>query len=89
MILVAGASGNLGREVAERLHQEGHKLRLLLRNVKKDPQIEGAELVQGDCANPESLEAAFDAAAKAKEKNVVYTSFQGASPESKFPFACK
>src|SRR5215217_4525373 len=60
MILVTGATGTIGGEVARQLIAAGVKPRLLVRDPKKAREFEGkAELVQGDLAKPESLDAAF------------------------------
>jgi uncharacterized protein YbjT (DUF2867 family) len=60
MILVTGATGTIGGEVARQLIAAGIKPRLLVRDPKKARDFEGkAELVQGDLAKPESLDAAF------------------------------
>ena len=60
MILVTGATGTIGGEVARQLVAAGIKPRLLVRDPKKASDFSGkAELVQGDLAKPESLDAAF------------------------------
>lgn len=113
MILVTGASGQLGGRVARLLSEQGHETRLMVRNPDRAPRLSGAQVVAGDYERPETLGAAFAgisralivsghaepmeraklhrnafmAAAEARVDHVVYTSFQGASPDSKFPFA--
>lgn len=63
MILVAGATGNLGSEIVKRLLQRGQKTRALVR-LSSDPQrvaaLEkaGAELARGDLKDAESLRTA-------------------------------
>ncbi|MBF5045784.1 SDR family oxidoreductase [Aggregicoccus sp. 17bor-14] len=60
MILVTGATGTIGGEVARQLIAAGVRPRLLVRDPKKAREFEGkAERVQGDLAKPESLDAAF------------------------------
>jgi len=113
MILVTGATGQIGRRVARLLVDEGHAPRLMVRNLGKVPGLPGAEVVRADYAEPETLDSAFagietallvsgyaapgerarlhrnaiEAAARAGVGHVVYTSFQGASPESRFPMS--
>lgn len=57
MILIIGASGFLGREVAKLLLSRGERVRLLVRTPAKveDLKQQGAEIVQGDLIDPPSL----------------------------------
>jgi len=113
VILVTGASGSVGRRVAELLDADGAALRLMTRDPAKAPSLPGVEVVAADYSRPESLDAAFrdidtafivsgyaregerarlhghaiDTAARAGVSRVVYLSFQGASPDSKFPMS--
>jgi uncharacterized protein YbjT (DUF2867 family) len=65
MILVTGATGTVGGEVARQLIAAGQRPRLLVRDPKKARELEGkAELVQGDLAKPESLHSAFSGVEK-------------------------
>jgi uncharacterized protein YbjT (DUF2867 family) len=59
-IVVAGATGRLGRPTALRLVERGHQVRALSRNP--DPAIwpSAVELGRGDFDDPASLRAAFD-----------------------------
>jgi uncharacterized protein YbjT (DUF2867 family) len=65
MILVTGSPGNIGTPLAQKLLERGEKIRLMVRDTKKQDQIladltaRGAEVVQGDFANPASLTACF------------------------------
>lgn len=112
-ILITGASGQVGRRVAELLSKQGHALRLMVRDPSRAPTLAAAQTVQGDYADPRTLDAAFagvesafivsgyaeagvraklhknafDAAARARVKHIVYLSFQGASAKSKFPMS--
>jgi uncharacterized protein YbjT (DUF2867 family) len=58
MILVLGATGTTGGEVARQLIAAGEKPRLLVRSPEKAREFQGkAEIVQGDLQRPESLAA--------------------------------
>ncbi|MBO2008562.1 NAD(P)H-binding protein [Hymenobacter negativus] len=112
-ILITGAAGHVGRQVAALLAQQGHSLRLMGRQPERIAPLATATAVHGDYANPASLDAAFagvqtafvvsgyaepgeraklhrnafEAAARAGVGHVVYLSFQGASPDSRFPMS--
>ena len=60
MILVLGATGTTGGEVARQLVAAGQKPRLLVRNPAKAGEFQGkAEVVQGDLDDRRSIEAAL------------------------------
>src|SRR5215469_3810813 len=65
MILVTGSPGNIGTPLAQHLLKQGRKIRLMVRNPKKqdpvvaDLQSRGAEIAQGDFADPGSLANCF------------------------------
>jgi uncharacterized protein YbjT (DUF2867 family) len=61
-VLVAGASGILGREVTRLLHEEGHRVKTFSRNPARAKALQGIadENATGDATNLESLGGAFD-----------------------------
>jgi uncharacterized protein YbjT (DUF2867 family) len=65
MILVTGTPGNIGTPLAQHLLRQGRKIRLMVRTPKKQDHVVadlrsgGAEIVQGDFADPESLTHCF------------------------------
>ena len=58
-ILITGASGQVGRRTAELLAENGHSLRLLVRDRNRAPNLSIAQVVQGDYAQPATLDTAF------------------------------
>jgi uncharacterized protein YbjT (DUF2867 family) len=59
-ILVAGATGNVGRPLVEQLVQAGHQVRALTRNPSKANLPAGAKVVAGDLTKPETLVSAME-----------------------------
>jgi uncharacterized protein YbjT (DUF2867 family) len=55
MLVVTGASGRVGRLVAEELARRGERMRLVVRDPSRAPEIKGAEAVAGDYGSPDSL----------------------------------
>ncbi|MFT9848776.1 NmrA family NAD(P)-binding protein [Aneurinibacillus sp. REN35] len=58
-ILVAGATGTVGRHVVDQLVQKGVKVRALTRNPLQANLPAGVEAVAGDLSNPSTLESAL------------------------------
>ncbi|WP_326825951.1 SDR family oxidoreductase [Streptosporangium sp. NBC_01756] len=60
MILVTGATGNVGRQAVSQLLDAGADVRALTRDPASAALPEGVEAVRGDLADPASLDAALD-----------------------------
>ncbi|MGF6232214.1 uncharacterized protein YbjT (DUF2867 family) [Inquilinus ginsengisoli] len=61
-ILVTGATGTVGRQVAEELLRMGRRVRALTRDPVKAALPAGVEVVAGDLGRPDSLAGALDGA---------------------------
>ena len=66
MIVVIGATGQIGSEVVRQLAEKGEKVRPLIRDPKKAAQLghENVMFVLGDLSDPKSLDAAFKGSQK-------------------------
>jgi uncharacterized protein YbjT (DUF2867 family) len=65
MILVTGATGNIGGEIVQLLRHSGQRARVLVRDPKKFvSKDDGIEAVVGDLSQPETLPPAFDGVTK-------------------------
>lgn len=62
MILVTGATGNIGSEVVRALAAAGEPVRALVRRPDAVPLPDGVEAVTGDLNRPESMTGALDGA---------------------------
>ena len=60
MIAVTGATGHVGRLVAEELARRGEPMKLLVREPARAPSIAGATVVQADYGDPASVTAALE-----------------------------
>ena len=60
MMLVTGATGNVGAEVAADLARRGERVRALVRDPGKTELPSGVEVVAGDLGEPETLAGALD-----------------------------
>ena len=61
MILITGATGNVGKELTQQLLKAEQPVRILTRNVGKVPGLEGRiEIAVGDLDKPETLRAALE-----------------------------
>jgi uncharacterized protein YbjT (DUF2867 family) len=59
VIVVTGASGQVGRLVAQELSAHGVPTRLLVRDARRAPRVDGAEIVEADYGDAGSLAGAL------------------------------
>lgn len=60
MIVITGATGNIGGEIARLLVAGGHPVRLFVRDSSRAPQLSGAQVMTGDLTQPATMLAAFE-----------------------------
>jgi uncharacterized protein YbjT (DUF2867 family) len=60
VILVTGATGNVGREIVKELHGAGHQIRVVSRNPAKASFPPDVEVMAGDLTDPAIMKAALD-----------------------------
>src|SRR3712207_5887915 len=72
-VLVAGATGILGREVARALHEKGHRVKTFSRNPARARALGTVadEVATGDATNPESLKGVLDGVESRSEERRV------------------
>ncbi|MGF1570946.1 MAG: SDR family oxidoreductase [Nodosilinea sp.] len=85
-VLVVGATGTLGRQIARRALDEGHEVRCLVRGAQRAGFLRewGVELVRGNICKPETLPAALagvdaviDAATARPSESVMQVDWHG------------
>jgi predicted dehydrogenase/nucleoside-diphosphate-sugar epimerase len=59
--LVTGATGNLGRATVQRLREQGHRVRVLVRRIPAKPQ-DGVEYCFGNLGDPDAVDRAVSGA---------------------------
>ena len=59
MILVTGATGNVGGELVPQLRAARRPVRALVRSTDRDRTLEGVETAMGDLNDPASLASAL------------------------------
>src|SRR5262245_46341105 len=59
-VLVAGATGHLGKEVVKELQRRGHRVRALVRRKNPEVMSTGLEAVVADLTKPQSLQGVCD-----------------------------
>ncbi len=78
-ILLVGATGTLGRQIAKQAIEEGHEVRCFVRNPRKAPFLQewGCELTKGNLLNSEDIDYAL------QDIEVVIDSATGRPEDSK------
>ncbi|MBW4484801.1 MAG: SDR family oxidoreductase [Tildeniella torsiva UHER 1998/13D] len=85
-VLVVGATGTLGRQIARRALDEGHEVRCLVRSAQRAAFLRewGVELVRGNLSKPatllpalEGVDAVIDASTARPSESVMQVDWQG------------
>lgn len=64
MILITGATGNIGNEVVNQLADKGEQVRILSRNPEKVSWPANVDIISGDLTNTETVKIALDGVQK-------------------------
>ncbi|MFB4284983.1 SDR family oxidoreductase [Nonomuraea sp. MTCD27] len=78
MILVTGASGNVGSHVVRQLLEAGEKIRVITRNPSGQAFPDQVEVATGDLTQPETLTEALSGV----ERAFLFPSFRGSTDSS-------
>lgn len=60
MILITGATGNIGNEIVKQLADKGEQVRILSRKPEKISWPANIDIISGDLTDPKTMKTAFD-----------------------------